>query len=60
MQGAAIIGGGTMGADIAAIFAHAGWTAHCLEQAQADILIRPDVRYVGPAERALPGVVAGT
>jgi citrate synthase len=40
-----------------ALARHAGWTAHCLEQAQADILIRPDVRYVGPAERALPGVV---
>jgi citrate synthase len=41
-----------------ALARHAGWTAHCLEQAQADILIRPDVRYVGPAERELPGVVA--
>ena len=40
-----------------AIFAlarHAGWTAHCLEQAEANVLIRPDVRYVGPAERHLP------
>jgi citrate synthase len=43
-----------------ALARHAGWTAHCLEQAHADILIRPDVRYVGPAERALPGVVART
>ena len=34
----------------------AGWTAHCLEQAEADILIRPDVRYVGERERSLPGV----
>ena len=34
----------------------AGWTAHCLEQAAADILIRPDVRYVGVEERSLPGV----
>ncbi|MEP7379169.1 MAG: citrate/2-methylcitrate synthase [Chloroflexota bacterium] len=41
-----------------ALARHAGWTAHCLEQAKADILIRPDVRYVGPAERALPGVAA--
>jgi citrate synthase len=41
-----------------ALARHAGWTAHCIEQAKADILIRPDVRYVGPAERALPGVGA--
>jgi citrate synthase len=34
---------------------HAGWTAHVLEQAGANRLIRPDVRYVGPAERDLPG-----
>jgi citrate synthase len=33
---------------------HAGWTAHVLEQAGANRLIRPDVRYVGPAERDLP------
>ena len=32
----------------------AGWTAHCLEQAMANVLIRPDVRYVGPGERHLP------
>lgn len=40
-----------------AIFAlarHAGWTAHCLEQASDNRLIRPDVRYVGPSERPLP------
>ena len=37
-----------------ALARHAGWTAHCLEEAQADMLIRPDVRYVGPAERHLP------
>lgn len=37
----------------------AGWTAHCLEQAEADILIRPDVRYVGSGERSLPGVAVG-
>jgi citrate synthase len=33
---------------------HAGWTAHILEQAATNRLIRPDVRYVGPAERDLP------
>jgi citrate synthase len=33
---------------------HAGWTAHTLEQAADNRLIRPDVRYVGPAERDLP------
>jgi citrate synthase len=33
---------------------HAGWTAHALEQAGANRLIRPDVNYVGPAERDLP------
>jgi citrate synthase len=32
----------------------AGWTAHVLEQAAADKLIRPDVRYTGPDERSLP------
>ncbi|HEX2767353.1 MAG TPA: citrate synthase [Candidatus Limnocylindria bacterium] len=37
-----------------ALARHAGWTAHCLEQAEADVLIRPDVRYVGPPERHLP------
>ncbi|MFL5726017.1 MAG: citrate synthase [Chloroflexota bacterium] len=34
---------------------HAGWTAHILEQAADNRLIRPDVRYVGPPERDLPG-----
>ena len=33
---------------------HAGWTAHALEQSAEDRIIRPDVRYVGPAERDLP------
>ena len=37
-----------------ALARHAGWTAHCLEQAAADVLIRPDVRYVGPDERSFP------
>jgi len=37
-----------------ALARHAGWTAHCVEQAEANVLIRPDVRYVGPAERSLP------
>jgi citrate synthase len=37
-----------------ALARHAGWTAHCLEQAQANVLIRPDVRYVGEDERSLP------
>ena len=41
-----------------ALSRHAGWTAHVLEQAAANRLIRPDVRYVGPAERSLPGVGA--
>jgi citrate synthase len=41
-----------------ALARHAGWTAHVLEQASANRLIRPDVRYVGPAERVLPGVAA--
>ena len=34
---------------------HAGWTAHVLEQAAANRLIRPDVNYIGPGERDLPG-----
>ena len=33
---------------------HAGWTAHVLEQSADNRLIRPDVRYIGPAERHLP------
>jgi citrate synthase len=41
-----------------ALARHAGWTAHVLEQAGANRLIRPDVRYVGPAERSLPAVRA--
>ena len=37
-----------------ALARHAGWTAHCLEQVEANVLIRPEVRYVGPEERHLP------
>src|SRR3954469_7421827 len=37
-----------------ALARHAGWTAHAIEQAANNRLIRPDVRYVGPAERPLP------
>jgi citrate synthase len=33
---------------------HAGWTAHVLEQAGGNRLIRPDVNYIGEAERDLP------
>jgi citrate synthase len=33
---------------------HAGWTAHALEQAADNRLIRPDVRYIGEPERPLP------
>jgi citrate synthase len=32
----------------------AGWTAHALEQAANNRLIRPDVNYIGPGERDLP------
>jgi citrate synthase len=37
-----------------ALARHVGWTAHAIEQAKADKLIRPDMRYTGPAERSLP------
>ena len=37
-----------------ALARHAGWTAHAIEQAGANRLIRPDVRYVGEPERPLP------
>ncbi len=37
-----------------ALARHAGWTAHVLEQASANRLIRPDARYIGAAERDLP------
>ncbi len=39
-----------------ALARHAGWTAHAIEQGAANRLIRPDVRYIGPAERHLPTV----
>jgi len=37
-----------------ALARHAGWTAHAIEQAAANRLIRPDMRYTGEAERDLP------
>ncbi len=37
-----------------ALARHAGWTAHAIEQAAANKLIRPDMRYVGAGERDLP------
>ena len=37
-----------------ALSRHAGWTAHVLEQAGANRLIRPDAIYTGPPERNLP------
>jgi citrate synthase len=37
-----------------ALARHAGWTAHVIEQAGDNRLIRPDARYVGPGERDLP------
>ena len=55
---AAVLGGvGLPPALFPAVFAlarHAGWTAHAIEQAAADRLIRPDARYTGPSERDLP------
>ncbi len=38
-----------------ALARHAGWTAHVIEQAGANRIIRPDARYTGPEERDLPG-----
>jgi citrate synthase len=40
--------------DVLGSRAYAGWTAHALEQAADNRLIRPDVNYIGPAERDLP------
>jgi citrate synthase len=37
-----------------ALARHAGWTAHCIEYAADNKLIRPDARYTGPGERPLP------
>jgi citrate synthase len=37
-----------------ALARHAGWTAHAIEQAADNRLIRPDARYVGEGERDLP------
>lgn len=37
-----------------ALARHAGWTAHTIEQAGANRLIRPSAIYVGPDERDLP------
>jgi citrate synthase len=37
-----------------ALARHAGWTAHILEQASANRIIRPDAIYTGPGERDLP------
>ena len=37
-----------------ALARHAGWTAHAIEQAGANKLIRPDMRYTGSLDRDLP------
>ncbi len=37
-----------------ALARHAGWTAHVIEQAADNRLIRPDAIYTGPGERDLP------
>ena len=37
-----------------ALARHAGWTAHILEQAAANRIIRPADRYIGSPERDLP------
>ena len=37
-----------------ALARHAGWTAHIIEQAADNRLIRPNAIYTGPAERDLP------
>jgi citrate synthase len=37
-----------------ALARHAGWTAHVIEQAADNRLIRPDAIYTGSTERDLP------
>jgi len=37
-----------------AVARHAGWTAHIIEQAADNRIIRPDAIYTGPTERDLP------
>ena len=37
-----------------ALARHAGWTAHIIEQASSNRLIRPEARYIGFSERDLP------
>jgi citrate synthase len=37
-----------------ALARHVGWTAHAIEQAADNRLIRPDAIYTGPTERDLP------
>jgi citrate synthase len=55
---AAVLQGAGLTPDLfPAVFAlarHAGWTAHVIEQASANRLIRPDARFVGISERDLP------
>ena len=41
-----------------ALARHAGWTAHVLEQAGANRLIRPDAIYTGPRRARPPGLIA--
>jgi citrate synthase len=57
---AAVLQGLNLPPDIfPAVFAvarHAGWTAHAIEQAAENKIIRPDVRYIGPSDRSLPPV----
>ena len=55
---AAVLQGGGLPVDLFpptfALARMAGWSAHAIEQASADKLIRPDARYVGPAEMDVP------
>jgi hypothetical protein len=43
-----------------ALARHAGWTAHVIEQASANRLIRPDARYVGAARLTSSAVGRGS